>query len=124
VTRSPSYDIHAGAGAPGTLEDGGTLLDERTRPKYPSLYRVVMLNDDFTPMDFVVFVLMRFFGKDERQAMSIMMRVHRQGKSLVGMYAKSIAETKVAQVNAFSRENGHPLKCIYEKEEGHADGEL
>ena len=104
--------------------DGDALLEERTRTRLPPLYRVVMLNDDYTPMDFVVFVLMRFFAKDERAAMAIMLRVHREGKSLVGTYARSIAETKVAQVNAFSQENGHPLKCIYEKEDGHADGEL
>ncbi|MCA2962011.1 MAG: ATP-dependent Clp protease adapter ClpS [Silvanigrellales bacterium] len=105
-------------------DEGGVLLDSRTKTRLPSLYRVIMLNDDFTPMDFVVFVLMKFFAKDERQALTIMLRVHKEGRSLVGVYAKSIAETKVARVHAFAKEHGHPLKCVCEREEGHADGEL
>jgi ATP-dependent Clp protease adaptor protein ClpS len=119
VPRSPSNNPQG-----DTLGGSDALVEERTLTRLPPLYRVVMLNDDYTPMNFVVFVLMRFFSKDERAAMTIMLRVHREGKSLVGVYARSIAETKVAQVNAFSQENGHPLKCIYEKEDGHADGKL
>lgn len=97
------------------------LVDTESRAKKPALYRVVMLNDDFTPMEFVVLVLMKFFSKDEQQAMRIMLRVHHEGKAMVGVFARSVAETKTAQVNAFSRKNGHPLKCVFEKEDGDAD---
>ncbi|WP_434951544.1 ATP-dependent Clp protease adapter ClpS [Shewanella sp. HL-SH4] len=84
--------------------------------KRPNLYKVVLNNDDYTPMDFVVEVLQRFFDKNEQQAVDIMLAIHHQGKGLCGVFPFGIAETKVLQVNQFARENQHPLLCSLEKE--------
>ena len=78
------------------------------------MYQVVLLNDDFTPMEFVVHVLEHFFGMDRPKATRIMLHVHTQGKGLCGVYVREIAETKVAQVNDYSRTNNHPLLCSME----------
>lgn len=85
------------------------------RTDTPSLYKVVLLNDDFTPMEFVVSVLMKFFSKSLGQSTEIMLNVHHQGVGVCGHYPRDIAETKVNQVNRHSRDNGHPLKCTMEK---------
>ena len=82
----------------------------------PNLYKVVLNNDDYTPMDFVVEVLQRFFDKNEQQAVDIILGIHHKGKGLSGVYPCGIAETKVLQVNQFARENQHPLLCSLEKE--------
>ncbi|WP_434926387.1 ATP-dependent Clp protease adapter ClpS [Shewanella sp. HL-SH5] len=82
----------------------------------PNLYKVVLNNDDYTPMDFVVEVLQRFFDKNEQQAVDIMLAIHHQGKGLCGVFPFGIAETKVLQVNQCARENQHPLLCSLEKE--------
>ncbi|WP_434938021.1 ATP-dependent Clp protease adapter ClpS [Shewanella sp. HL-SH8] len=82
----------------------------------PNLYKVVLNNDDYTPMDFVVEVLQRFFDKNEQQAVDIMLAIHHQGKGLCGVFSFGIAETKVLQVNQCARENQHPLLCSLEKE--------
>ena len=82
----------------------------------PNLYKVVLNNDDYTPMDFVVEVLQCFFDKNEQQAVDIMLAIHHKGKGLCGVYPFGIAETKVLQVNQFARENQHPLLCSLEKE--------
>ncbi|UJF20533.1 ATP-dependent Clp protease adapter ClpS [Shewanella sp. OMA3-2] len=82
----------------------------------PNLYKVVLNNDDYTPMDFVVEVLQRFFDKNEQQAVDIMLAIHHQGKGLCGVFPFGIAETKVLQVNQFARENQHPLLCSLEKD--------
>jgi ATP-dependent Clp protease adaptor protein ClpS len=79
------------------------------------MYQVVLLNDDFTPMEFVVLVLERFFGKDRAQATRIMLHVHTQGKGMCGTYVREIAETKVALVNEYSRSKNHPLLCAMEQ---------
>ena len=84
--------------------------------KRPPLYRVVMLNDDFTPMDFVVMLLMRFFHKSEEQAQALMLQVHQQGRAVCGVFPKDIAETKVQQVAMVSRSDGHPLRCMIERD--------
>ncbi len=81
----------------------------------PSMYQVYLLNDDFTPMDFVVVILQQFFGKNYPVAVKIMLEVHRSGKGICGIYTRDIAETKVAQVNEFARLNDHPLLCKMEK---------
>lgn len=96
-------------------EDDGTVL-ETAKPKVkpPKRYQVVLLNDDFTPMEFVVDVLMRFFGMDETKATAIMMTVHHHGKGICGVYSKEVAEMKVMQVNNYARENQHPLQCQME----------
>ena len=83
--------------------------------KPPSMFRVLLLNDDFTPMEFVVVVLERFFSKNREQATQIMLKVHRAGRAVCGVYPKDIAETKVEQVVAFARQNEHPLRCVMEE---------
>ncbi len=83
--------------------------------KRPPLYKVVLLNDDYTPMDFVVEVLQRFFNKDRSQATQIMLHVHTRGKGVCGVYSRDIAETKVSQVNDYAREHEHPLLCTMEE---------
>lgn len=88
----------------------------RTKTKRPPLYKVLLLNDDYTPMEFVVHVLERFFGLNHAQSVEIMLTVHRKGVAVVGVFAYEIAETKVTQVMDFSRQNQHPLQCTMEKE--------
>ncbi|MEL6289180.1 MAG: ATP-dependent Clp protease adapter ClpS [Pseudomonadota bacterium] len=96
----------------------GTGLITRTRPKTkkPSLYKVLLLNDDYTPQEFVVYVLERFFNKGIEEATRIMLHVHHKGVGICGVYTFEIAETKVAQVMDFARQNQHPLQCTMEKE--------
>ena len=82
--------------------------------KEPQMYKVVLLNDDYTPMDFVIEVLMRYFGMDEQKATQIMLHVHTRGKGLCGVFTHEVAETKSIMVNEFARENEHPLLCVTE----------
>jgi ATP-dependent Clp protease adaptor protein ClpS len=89
--------------------------DAKPRVKRPPLYQVVVLNDDYTPMDFVVHVLQKFFHMDENSAERIMLQIHHQGKGICGTFSREIAETKVAQVNSYARENQHPLLCTMEQ---------
>lgn len=98
-------------------EDDNGLAVEEDKPKLkpPKQYKVVLVNDDYTPMEFVVQVLMSFFGMDHAKATRIMMAVHTKGKGICGIYSYEIAETKVDQVNEFSRLNQHPLMCIMEE---------
>lgn len=96
-------------------DSGGLLLDKvRQTAKPPRKFQVVLLNDDFTPMDFVVEVLQRFFQMDEIKATQVMLAVHHQGKGFCGVYSREIAETKAYQVNQYARTNQHPLKCEIE----------
>lgn len=99
--------------------DGGLAL-ENARPelKKPPLYKVVLLNDDYTPMEFVVEVLEVFFLMNREQATQVMLTVHTQGKGVCGVYTRDIAETKAAQVNQYAREHQHPLLCEIEASEG------
>ncbi len=94
----------------------GVLTRARARTQKPSLYKVLLLNDDFTPMDFVVHVLEKFFAKNRQEATEIMLSVHRQGVGLCGVYTYEVAETKVAQVVEYARRHEHPLQCTMEKE--------
>ncbi|MEC8743275.1 MAG: ATP-dependent Clp protease adapter ClpS [Pseudomonadota bacterium] len=96
--------------------DNGVLLETRQRTKKPSLYRVLMLNDDYTPMEFVVLVLQRFFGHNHEMAQQIMLHVHQRGVGVCGVYSYEVAETKAAQVMDFARQNEHPLQLQLEKE--------
>ena len=89
---------------------------EKSDVDEPPMYRVYLLNDDYTTMDFVVFVLMHIFNKKYEEAETIMLNVHRKGKGLCGTYTFEIAETKVNGVTSLARENGYPLKCIIEKD--------
>ncbi|WP_298772078.1 ATP-dependent Clp protease adapter ClpS [uncultured Shewanella sp.] len=88
---------------------------EQTEFKRPSMYLVILNNDDYTPMDFVIDVLKQFFSKNEQQATEIMLAIHHEGKGVCGVFPFGIAETKVAQVNQFARENQHPLLCSLEE---------
>lgn len=94
----------------------GVLTRPRVQTKKPPMYKVLLLNDDFTPMDFVVHVLERFFGKNRDEAAEIMMHVHRRGVGVCGIYTHEVAETKVALVTDYARKNEHPLQCTMEKE--------
>ncbi|PIV72835.1 MAG: ATP-dependent Clp protease adapter ClpS [Rhodobacteraceae bacterium CG17_big_fil_post_rev_8_21_14_2_50_65_11] len=102
-------------GDPGSRSD----LLTKTKPKTqrPPMYKVLLLNDDYTPMEFVVHVLERFFGIGHSHAVEIMLTVHKKGLAVVGVFSFEIAETKVAQVMDFARRNQHPLQCTMEKEE-------
>jgi ATP-dependent Clp protease adaptor protein ClpS len=99
-------------------EEGKTGLVTKTRPKTkkPSLYKVLLLNDDYTPMEFVVLVLEKYFSKGREEATRIMLHVHHKGVGVCGVYTYEVAETKVTQVMDFSRQHGHPLQCTMEKE--------
>ena len=96
--------------------DNGVLLETRQKTKKPSLYRVLMLNDDYTPMEFVVHVLQRFFGHNYEAAQQIMLHVHQRGVGICGVYTFEIAEAKASQVMNFARQNEHPLQLQLEKE--------
>ncbi|MBI2801919.1 MAG: ATP-dependent Clp protease adapter ClpS [Gammaproteobacteria bacterium] len=99
----------------GTERESGLAVQEAApKVKTPPLYKVVMLNDDYTPMEFVVHVLEQFFNMDRTNATRIMLEVHTRGKGICGVFIHEIAETKVAQVNAYARENQHPLLCALE----------
>lgn len=102
----------------GGGDDSGVGVETKTKPKTkrPSLYRVLLLNDDYTPMEFVVYVLQRFFGMDQGRAVDIMLTVHNKGVAIVGVFPFEIAETKVTQVMDCARSNQHPLQCTMEKE--------
>ncbi len=98
--------------------DGGTGVSTqlRSRTKKPSLYKVLLLNDDFTPMEFVIVVLERFFNKRQEDATDIMLHVHQNGVGLCGVFTYEVAETKVTHVMDFARQHQHPLQCTMEKE--------
>ena len=93
----------------------GTATKTRAKPKKPSQFKVLMLNDDYTPMEFVVLVLQRFFTMGIEDATRVMLQVHQQGIAVCGVFTYEVAETKVAQVVDFARENQHPLQCTLEK---------
>lgn len=93
----------------------GLVLKTRAKPKKPSQFKVLMLNDDYTPMEFVVMVLKRFFAMDLEQATRVMLHVHQKGVGVCGIFPYEIAETKVNQVMDFARQNQHPLQCTLEK---------
>lgn len=96
--------------------EAGIMLKARPKTQKPSMYKVLLLNDDYTPMEFVVHVLEKFFGKSRQEATDIMMSVHRRGVGLCGVFTFEIAETKVAQVMDCARANEQPLQCTMEKE--------
>lgn len=100
------------------IEDGDTGVVTKTRPKTkrPSRYRVLLLNDDYTPMEFVVEILQRIFNKSQEDAVKVMLHVHQNGVGLCGVYTYEVAETKVAQVLDAAKRNQHPLQCTMEKE--------
>lgn len=91
------------------------VIPQRAGTAQPPLYKVLLLNDDYTPMDFVVQVLQRFFGMDRERATVIMLKVHNEGVGVAGIYPRDIAETKVHQVLEFARSHQHPLQCVMEE---------
>ncbi len=97
-------------------DDGGSVVLERLtqKTKPPQMYQVVMLNDDYTPMEFVVVVIQEFFNKDRETATQIMLKIHLDGKAVCGVYSRDVANTKVEQVQAAARQAGHPLQCVCE----------
>lgn len=99
-----------------TGPDTSLLTKTRSRTQRPPMYKVMLLNDDYTPMEFVVHILERFFGMTHAQAFEIMLAVHKKGLAVVGVYSFEVAETKVAQVMDFARRHQHPLQCTMEKE--------
>ena len=104
-------------GKPVTPPGPGTAVITRTKPqtKRPNMYRVLLLNDDYTPMEFVVLVLERFFAKSRDEATQVMLHVHHHGVGECGVYTYEVAETKVTQVMDFARKHQHPLQCVMEK---------
>ena len=98
------------------FSDTSVLVKKRSKLKKPPLYKVLLLNDDFTPMEFVVHVLEKFFKIGREKAISIMLDVHQKGLAVVGVYSNEVAETKVTQVMDYARKNQHPLQCKMEKE--------
>jgi len=98
-----------------TAAEKTVIESKKSGTKPPDMFKVLLLNDDFTPMEFVVEVLERFFSKSREQATQIMLKVHREGQAVCGIYPRDIAETKMEQVVAFSRQNEHPLRCVMEE---------
>ena len=96
--------------------DPSTILERKeARTKPPPMFQVLLLNDDFTPMEFVVVVLQKFFGMGREKATQVMLAVHREGRGVCGLYPREIASTKVEQVCSFSRQHQHPLQCVMEE---------
>ncbi len=112
TTSTMSDDDRHGDDTPNT----GVVINSKTKTKKPSMYKVLMLNDDYTPMEFVVHVLERFFSKPREEATQIMMHVHRRGVGICGVFTYEVAETKVNQVMEFARQHQHPLQCTLEKD--------
>lgn len=102
-------------------DSGLAVASAKPKLKRPSMYKVLLLNDDYTPMEFVVETLEVFFGMGREQATQVMLKVHTQGKAVCGVFTRDVAETKAAQVNQFARENEHPLLCEIEAVEGDED---
>jgi ATP-dependent Clp protease adaptor protein ClpS len=101
--------------APRVGSDDSVVLERRAqRTKPPQMYQVVLLNDDFTPMEFVVHVIQEFFSKDRETATQIMLKIHLEGKGICGIFSRDVASTKVDQVQQAARQAGHPLQCVSE----------
>lgn len=97
-------------------ENAPLLEAERSKTQPPKLYKVILLNDDFTTMEFVIEVLQTFFAMGRERAMQVMLKVHNEGSAVCGVYPRDIAETKVAQVSAYAVQHGHPLRCSMEED--------
>ena len=106
------------ADSPSDPDRHGDMAVEEAKPKLkpPSMYKVLMLNDDYTPMEFVIVVLMRIFGMGQEKATEVMLNVHRSGVGVCGVYSFEVAETKVTQVMGLAQRNEHPLQCTMEKD--------
>lgn len=113
VTGGEEDDAVGGNGGGSST---GVITESKPKTKKPSMYKVLMLNDDYTPMEFVVHVLVRFFNKSQEDATEIMLHVHQRGVGICGVYPYEVAETKVTQVVDFARKHQHPLQCTLEKD--------
>ena len=121
IWTRPAAMSGQGGGQGGNRDDDrgpgtGIAVKARTKTKKPSMYKVLMLNDDYTPMEFVVHALELFFGKSHDEAMRIMLHVHQKGVGVCGVFTYEVAETKVNQVMDLARQNQHPLQCTIEKD--------
>lgn len=96
-------------------QDGTVLERQEKKLKPPSMYKVVLLNDDFTPMEFVVMIVQEYFNKDRETATQVMLKVHREGRGVCGVFTRDVAATKVEQVVSHARQSGHPLQCVMEE---------
>ena len=105
--RPPGGDDHTNV---------GVVVRSKPKTKKPSMYKVIMLNDDYTPMEFVVLILERYFSKSHEEALNIMLHVHQKGVGICGVFTYEVAETKVTQVMDLAQQNQHPLQCTLEKE--------
>ena len=115
MASTPPIQPEKPAHWPSQDDGGSVVLERRTqRTKPPQLYQVVMLNDDYTPMEFVVFVIQQFFGRDLETATQIMLKIHLDGRGVCGVYTKDVAATKVDQVLDAAAKAGHPLQCVSE----------
>ena len=116
ATQTPPRPPQAPPPKPIQEEDGGAVVLERTpeKTKPPQMYQVVLLNDDYTPMEFVVAVIQEFFYKDRETATQIMLKIHMDGKGVCGVYSKDVAATKVDRVMDAANKSGHPLQCVSE----------
>jgi ATP-dependent Clp protease adaptor protein ClpS len=110
-----SHDDNIEGSDDGSATGTGTITRSRTETKKPSMYRVLLMNDDYTPMDFVIHILQKFFSKEYTEATRIMLQVHQQGAGVAGTFSYEIAETKVHQVNQYAKQNRYPLKATMEK---------
>jgi ATP-dependent Clp protease adaptor protein ClpS len=116
ASRLGPGEDEGGKDAGGGKNDSATITKTKPKTKRPSLYRVLLLNDDYTPMEFVVLVLQDIFNKTREEAMRIMLHVHNQGVGECGVYPFEVAETKVTRVMDTARKNQHPLQCVMEKQ--------
>lgn len=114
--RASNDDNHENENQGDDHNQTGLLIKTRPKTKKPSMYKVLLLNDDYTPMEFVVHILEKFFNKSRQEATDIMLHVHRRGVGLCGVYTYEIAETKVTQVMDFARANEQPLQCTMERD--------
>ena len=117
ISRRPAMTGATNPPNNGDDNDLGLGMQTKVKTKKPSLYRVVILNDDYTPMEFVVFILERIFNKGSEEAYKIMLHVHNHGVGVCGVFTYEVAETKVAQVLELARRNEHPLQCDMERED-------
>jgi ATP-dependent Clp protease adaptor protein ClpS len=115
MRNGPSGDEDGAGGGDGTGTGTGVVTRTRTETRKPSLYKVLLLNDDYTPMEFVVHVLQRFFRMSMEDATRVMLHVHQRGVGVCGIFTYEVAETKVTQVMDFAKQHQHPLQCTLEK---------
>ncbi|MBT5157879.1 MAG: ATP-dependent Clp protease adapter ClpS [Rhodobiaceae bacterium] len=120
ILRKTNAPLNMAKGEDGRDEgrdgESGTATLTRTKTQKPSMYKVLLLNDDYTPMEFVIYVLQRFFSKNAEDATKVMLHVHQTGVGICGVFTYEVAETKVTQVMDMARQHDHPLQCTMEKD--------